>query len=307
MIRYNQLSKYRFFLAPEGASGGGGGSIGNPGANQGGASEGQGDSNIDPFEGIDLDDLDPGTRKVMEAAKNSFATLQKQASDEKKAREHTEKLAREFQGKYDQLAAQSARQGQQQAEDPQVALLNKFTATLVAKGVTSEQAKLQAPLMLEMMQTYGESLKSEIGRDMAPFAGSVLQTEAYNAWQNALQHDKFGALGVQEVADQTWTQVQTLVQQGQSVSAATIKNLSSMFFMEHLEKTGGSLPTSMTQQAPQLPKIGALRTPGGFAYRPPQVDPNAARTTLDPATNAALQSVMSKWDVKPKSFTGGRR
>lgn len=307
MIRYNQFSKNRFFLAPEGAGGGGGGSVGNPGANQGGASEGQGESSIDPFAGIDLDDLDPGTRKVMEAAKNSFATLQKQASDEKKAREHTEKLSREFQGKYDQLVAQSSRQGQQQAEDPQVVLLNKFTATLVAKGVTPEQAKIQAPLMLEMMQTYGESLKSEIGRDMAPFAGSVLQTEAHTAWQGALQHDKFGALNVQEVADQTWAQVQTLVQQGQSVSAATIKNISSMFFMEHLEKTGGQLPTPMTQPPPQLPNIGALRTPGGLAFRPPQVDPNAARTTLDPATNAALQSVMSKWDVKPKSFTGGRR
>lgn len=306
MIRYNKFSN--IFLAQEGATGGGG-SAGNPAANQGGASDaGGGDVTVDPFAGIDLDDLDPATRKVMEAAKTSFASLQVQAANEKKAREHSERLARDFQGKHDGLAAQLQKltSGGPPAGDPQVELLAKFTATLVAKGVTPEQAKVQAPLMLEMMQTYGETLKGEIGRDMAPFAGSVLQNEALASWNAALANDKFGALQVPEVAESVWAQTQTMIGQGQSVSPATIKNLTNMFYMEHLEKTGGQPPTTMS---PQLPNVGTLRYPGAghSPSRPVVVDANAPRYTLDAGTNAALQSVMSRWDVKPKAYQPTKR
>jgi hypothetical protein len=173
------------------------------------------------------------------------------------------------------------------------------------------------------METYGLTLKAEIGRDMAPFAGSVLQAEATAAWQAAVQSDTFGAMQIPEVAESVWAQVQNMVGQGQAPTAKTVANLRSMFYMEHCEKTGvvpgvgvqppqgqqQQLPPPMSQQYQQppsvpMPAIGGLRYPGAGAvpHRPPVVDPNAPKYSLDAATSAALQTVFGEWNVKPKAF-----
>lgn len=312
MLRYNKYS--RIFLAPPNDPTGGSGPSGNPAANQGGGTESsQGSGTVDPFAGLDLDDLDPAARAVIEKVKTEVASLQKKAADEAAGRIVEEKQKREFQSKFDQLQVQVSKltggngQTVSPADQAKAQHLEKFTQILVGKGVAEPQAKVQAELMLDMMTEFGTSLKGEIGRDLAPFAGSVVQREAESAWANATQNDPVGTLQIPAVAEQAWAQVQILVQQGQQVTPETIKNLAGMAYLQHLEK-GGKTNESVQQQPPQqqqqLPNIGRTTYPGAGAapFRPPISNPNAPKHILDPDTDRALQSVMSRWDVKPKAF-----
>lgn len=298
MLRYNKYGGI-FFAADGGASGG----TGDPNANQGGATlPNAGDSETDPFAGIDLNDLDPDTRKVVESAKTKFASLQKEKADGEALKNQLEQQARSFQSRYDQAQAQLQRlTGTQPQVDPKVEKIAKFEKILTEKGVTPANAKIQAELMHDMLAVGFNQMKDEIGRDLAPFAGQVIQREAEHAWNVATQNDSIGALQIDEVAKKTWEQVQTLVQQGQQVLPETVKNLAAMAYVEHLEK--GGQPNSMPQP-PKFPTMGRPSYPGAGAspFRPPQVDPNAPKYKLDTATEAALKVAISKWDVKPKAY-----
>lgn len=308
MLRLTQKLGMKFLATGEPS--GGAGSVGNPNANQGGASETNDPASMaDPFAGLDMDDLDPQVRAHLEKGKVQFATLQKRLADEAKAREQQENLARSFQGRYDQLQAQLGKVTNQTPVDPAEAArqqqLDKMTKILVSKNVPAESARAQAEIMVEMMGEFATTLKGEIGRDLAPFASSVVQREAEFAWQQVLQTDNTGALQIPEVANATFAQVQTMVERGQQVTPEVVKNLTGMMYFDHLQK-GGAIATSASQQvnSPQLPNFGRT-TFTGAGHAPTRVmpvDPNAPKHQLDSATNAALQSVMSKWEVKPKAY-----
>jgi hypothetical protein len=307
------FNKYRrpFFYDPNngGPSGGGG----NPAANQGGAPEGAGgETASDPFAGINLDDLDAATRGIVEAGRTQFAATQKQLEAEKKTREHNERLARDFQAKHDSLQAQLARiqnggnPPPSPADAKQQALLADFEKKLVANGVSVEQAKLQAPLMLSMMESYGQSLKADIGRDFSPFAASVMQNEANAAWQEALLHDKLGALQDPAIAQQVWNDVQGMLTASQKVDVPTILNLRNIYYANHVEAGNQTTPPVQNTPPPQLPHYQRATFPGAGAapMRPVAPDPNAARTTLDPATAAAINAVVSNWKPGVPNVTG---
>ncbi len=319
LYRNNKYGARRFFFAPDtGASPNG--QPASAAAQQGGAAEVDPTASAvsaDPFAGIDLDDLDPAARKVIEAAKTTFATTQKQAEQERKGREHFERLARKNQSGYDQLKAQVDKltgNGTVSQDDPKSALLAKFTKTLTDKNVPEEQAKMQAGIMLEMFAEYGGVLKGEIGRDLAPFAGSVLMQEATNAWHQAAQNDKLGALQIPEVAERVWANAQELANNNQPVTAATIKNLASMAYVDHIETHGApNTPPPVTPAmpyptAPRYPNVGTPSYPGAVPFRPQVPDPNAARHALDPATAAAISKIKGEWqnDV-PSMRKGGRK
>jgi hypothetical protein len=317
MIQCNKYRRHIFYVPDKATSGG----TGDPGAGQGGAREGEGAaSEIDPFAGMDLNDLDPDARKIIEAGQKQFASLQKQLAEQRQATEAQEREKRKFQSEFDGLRAQLQKQLNGDApqgtpvDQARASHLLKFTKILMDRNVPEAQAKVQAEIMLDMMTDFGTSLKGEIGRDLAPFAGSVIQREAEAAWTTATQphNDKVGALQIKEVAEQTWSQVQLMVQNGQQVTPDIIKNLSGMAYLKHLEAGGAAAPAveppqpPTMSQPPTLPSMGRSTYPGAGAapFRPPVFDPHAAKTVLDPATDAALQTVMSKWDVKPKSYRG---
>jgi hypothetical protein len=286
-----------------------GGATGSPSANQGGAVTSDGVSNVDPFASIDMDDLDPDTRKAVEASKLQFATLQKQNQQEAAARQHTERQAREFQSKHDALAAQ-LRQMTGGAQPPASNLESRLEKILLDKGITPEQAKVQAPLFSALLGEFGTELKGQIGGDLAPFANSVLQTEANNAWQLVANQDKLAALQIPEVAQKTWDSVQTLLAQGQNVNVSTIKNLRNMFYTEHLEAGNQPAPIMSNHNQPptNYPNIGRSTYPGAGSSpsRPPVIDHNAPRTTLNSDTHAALANVFSRMEIQPKLFKKGK-
>lgn len=308
MLRYLKYRGMRF-LAPDGVSTG---ATGNPGANQGGATEGGGTAPVDPFAGIDVNDLDVDSRKVIEKAKEEFATLQKNFKVAEAGRLAEEQQRKIFQGKHDQLAAKL---GQQNQVDPEEQLRKKVVDILISKGIPQVQAETQAPVFIELNKEFAATLKGELGRDLAPFTGSVLNQQATSAWHQAMEQDSQGrvaALQNPEVAQAVWTEVQNMVNAGQNVTPQTILNLRGMIYTDYLEK--GGEPVSAMQNTPppsRLPNVGRPTYPGGgnMPQRPMQADPNAPRYQLNAETSDAMRRVVNgEWGKFTKQFPkGGNR
>lgn len=300
-MRYYYKSWERIFHSPDtdpvGAA--------NPAANQGGGGGGGNDSLTtftDPTAGLDLEDLDTDTRKIVEESRKGFAALQKQAADSEAARKNEELRRAHFQSNFDKVRVELERLNggrQQQQADPRSERLAQLEGILVKKGVAAENAKVQAELMLDMMTAYGEGLKAEIGSDLRPFASTIIAREAEVAYGQSAQSDRVGALGIPEVAKIVQDQISEMVEHGQQVTKGVVDNLLGMAYFAHLQK-GGQPPqqtTPVQQQQQQLPNVGRLTFVGAGSspaqFRAP--DPNAARTTLDSDTDAALQVVFGTW------------
>lgn len=308
-MRYLDQSWTRIFLAPD-AGGGSGGN--NPPPNQqqqAGGDAGSSTTVVDPTANLDLDDLEPDVRKVIEESRKGFASLQKQAADAEAARAHEEKRRVDFQSNFDKLQAQvkqlTGGGGGSDAADPRTKQLENMAAILVKRGVPAANAGAQAELMLDMMTEFGHTLKAEIGADLRPFASTIVNREAEFAWTQVQQTDRTGAIQIPDIAQLVWTQVQTMAQQGQQVTPAVVQNLLGMAYFAHLQEgkpaANGQQQQQQQQQhvnnPPNLPNVGRLTYPGAgsVASRPQIHDPNGARTVLDPDTDAALQTVMGQW------------
>lgn len=307
-MRYLDKSWVRIFHSPPTDNGGGGSSttVGNPAASQGGGGADDSSSEFkDPTANLDLDDLEPGVRAVIEESRKGFAALQKQAADQKAATEAEAKRVRDFQSQYDKLRIQVeslTKSGTVTNDDPEKEKLQQFQEILVAEGVPAPQAAIQAKIMLKMMNQYGTALKAEIGKDLRPFAATVVTREAEASWHQAVAADRVGVFQIPELAQHVWGQVEQMAQNGQQVTPQIVQNLAGMAYIAHLQEGkppagGNPNPPVQQQQQHQLPQVGRLTYPGAGANpsRPPTFDPNAARTVLDPATDAALQSVFKTW------------
>ncbi len=259
-------------------------------------------SPADPFASLNLDDLDPATRAVVEASKVSFATLQKDAAEAKKAAEQSTQQARQFQSAHDKVVAELQRMKGPQQVSPEDARLAAVEKVLIEKGITAEQAKVQAPIFADMFGIFAEQIKGDIGRDLAPLGASVMQGEANRAWQQAETMDKLAALQIPEVRQKTWEGVQQLIQSNQAVTAATVLNLRNIYYAEHQEngQQQQQMPPNSNYNTPPMPSFGIPNFGGGgnSAQRPLQHDPKAPRHTLNADTAAALKAVTDRWPKK---------
>ena len=264
--------------------------------------------NNDPFAGLNLDDLDPDTRKVVEASKAQFVTLQENLKVEQANKAKLEQLARNFQSKADSLEAKIKQvSGPSQPPDPQAERTAKIEALLVKRGVAPEMAKSQAPLFTDMFGEFAEQIKGDIGRDLAPLGASVMNQAATSAWNQALQRDKIGALSNPEIAQKTWAAVQDSLNQGQPVTAESILALRNIYHTEHLENGGQQMPSHYNQ--PPMPNFGGPPnfSGGGFApARPPQQDANAPKHSVNSDTQKAINSVLQVWNSQGLKKKGAK-
>jgi hypothetical protein len=304
-----------------------GGGGGNPASQQAGAANPSQTAAEDPYAGLDLDDLDPEVRARIEKSREQFATLQKEHEKAQQVAMQRDAQARKWQADYDRAMAQIKKVGgdghpADEAAEADKALIAKMEQQLIQGGVSAEQAKIQAPIMTGMMKVYGQELKAQIGQDLAPFAGSVMQQEATNSWNVAMQQDKLGVLQIPEVANKVWQGVQSLIQQGQPVNPGVVTSLKHMAYAEHLEANGPINQQQQQQQQQQPPQFpvhqqqppapsypnfgGGMSYPGAGAapQLPAQHNPNAPRTSLNSDTHAALLATFGKMGKIPKGLGG---
>lgn len=307
----------RIFLAPDVDPSGGGG---NP---SGGQQQQQGSQQtevVDPFKGIDFDDLPPEQRTILEAAKASFTTLQQQNAATKQQAELHAKNERLYQGRLDQLQAQVQQMtgGTQLSKEAKERAdgLAQIEKLLIEKRVSPENAKAQAEILYDLQLQERQNILKQVGTDLAPFATLQLQREAEWSFQQAVTLDQTGALQDPEIQKEVWAQTCEAVKNGQQMTPEIIMNLTGMAYFKAINE-GRLQPTQQQQQhsymppVPQLPNMGRMSAPGGgFApTRRMAPDPNAARTALNGDTEAALKTVFKDWGKAGEKapLNGGRK
>jgi hypothetical protein len=288
-------SRYFYFAPDNGAPSGGSAQATGADPKQG---QQQSEGNDDPFAQIDLENLDDKSKAAIEAIKGKFATLQTTV-------QQTTQQVRQFQSAKDKVEAElnrvrSAVQDPAKAtaqQDPQKVLIAQVEQTMIEAGVAPEAAKLQAPVMAKLMAAQREQIMREVGTGLTPVINTVFGQQAENAFNVARSLDQTGAFAIPEVAQQIWNSCQQIAADGTTVTPETVKNLKAMHYMAHVEKNGGNFATLQNNRTVAAPPVG-MNT-GGFSYpganfvpvTPTVVDPNGARTVLDPGTKAALQNV----------------
>jgi len=311
MIRlYNSRGAYtplRFSFPDTGGASGGNtsGADGNGGGN--------GATIETPFDKLPWDELDDESRAALEKGKAAYiATLQ----SEQKVKADLEKQikeARGFQSEKDRLQAELDKLTKRQEEpDPYHEAL---TEELRKAGYDDKQAATLAPVFAGMFKRIGVIQKQEIGRDLAPMGQTVLAQEAQGAFQHAVQNDPSGVFQTPEVQQKVWDFVVERTKAGHQTSPEIVANLGAMAWVEHLTamRAAGkevTLPTPVTRPpaggntgvTPQFTFPGASLVP---TFNPP-IDQNAARTTLDGDTLAALASTFKSMGgdtgIYPKSL-----
>lgn len=298
----------RIFLAPD--SDPSGGSSGNPGANQGGANTGSGGgTTTNLFEGLDLNDLDPAARKLIEAANAKFTTLQKEKDEAAKKVEEATRNERAYQSQLDQTKAQLQKltggvSGQSPEELQKEQQIVQYTATILQKapGLDPKVARTQGEMMYELLGQHAQQIRQQVGADFAPFAQNLLAREAESAFQEAASGDATGALQDEEIAKTVWGQVTELVKQGQQVTTGVVQNLIGMAAYQAAQTGKFQFGNGQQQQQssmppiPQLPNVGRFTNGGSFPQRVQQRDANAPRTgALNADGQKAMNAVLGNW------------
>ena len=303
---YNGKGSQRFLAEDDGGSGGG-------------SSGESGDVTVaTPFDDIDLDELDETTRgKIVEGKKQFIATLQRSTKLNADL-EHTQGLARRFQGEADRAKAEfekitgRTRQGE---SDP---VLEGIRADLKASGYADADVEKMAPTFLRMFSTFGNTLKKSIGADLGPMAGKVLEQEATRSFEAAQNLDTLGMLQIPEVAERTWQLVQERIKAGSQSTPEIVANLAKMAFIDHastkadagevIELRKSSVPTRKPKEGvnTNFTFPGAARI---IPAVPTNQNPNGPRTPLNEDTQAALAQTFAEMrrgtGVSPKAFPEG--
>lgn len=286
----------------DGKSGGGG-------ANGGSSGVGAGD---DPFKDIPLDELDEATRTAITKGRAQIATLQSLPTE----LEATKKQLRDFQSKADQMQAQLKKLtgGDKPVQDD---YLQAAKDVLKQQGYDDKNIDQLAPVFANLLKSNNQILKKELGADLRPMAGAVISQESRAAFETAQEADDQGILGIPEVAEQVWQQVQERSKQGQPSNDVFILNLAKIAYVDHvaaLRKEGKELP-ALQPTMPTTPNVntGSFTYPGARASasaRPvaqPADNGTKAKSTLNADTEAALAATFKELGretkVFPKQFT----
>lgn len=306
----------RIFLAPDAdPSGGGSGTSGGQQQQQQSSQQQQVD---DPFAVIDLDDLDPDTRKAVEGLKNQFASLQTEKANFQKTAEEAVKQSRAHQSRFDQVQQQlnQLTGGVQVSAEARAKAdkLDQLTKEFTSKGVPEANAKVQAEMMYNILMSEREQIKKEMGQELAPFATLQLNREAEWAFTQVGQNDSTGLFQDQELAGEVWKLVQQGAQNGQHITPEIVSNLAGMVYWKAIQegKIQQQQQQQQTQFTPPMPTFPTLGRPGGppgFAPQPRQMaDPRAPRTGQPTeATAAALRIVAGEWGEKAASKLNGTK
>lgn len=306
MLRCIYSKRTTRFLAPDDGGGTGGGDDGKQ----------QQQTIATPFDNIKWDELDDETKTHLEQAKADFVATSQQSAKLKVDFEHQAGLARRFQSEADRAKAELDKvtgRSQQQDADP---ILTVVKDKLKAANYSEEDVAKLSPVFAAMFKDVGQVQRAQLGRDLAPLAGSVLTTEATNAFNMAKSNDPMGMLSDNIVAEQVWTLVQDRVSKGLETNADIVLNFAKMAWMDQAAakiQKGEKVEFAPTSSTPPgmiaapakftFPGAGANGLTPAFTRVP---DPNAARTTLNEDTQNALAETFAalgtSTGLRPKAF-----
>jgi hypothetical protein len=293
MISLIHGRRTHFFAPDTGGSSGGGAAA--PAA-QGQTSNGEGKSGdaappADPFKDLPWDELDDVTKAQLEKVRDAHvATLQRSTKLEADLK-RTDGIARSFQSQLDRLKADAEKRQQPPEKDE---YLESVKDQLRKSGFNPDEVEKMAPIFAGMFKNMVPQLKREIGQDLLPLANTVMGREAEAAFMHARNNDPLGMLNDPNVAGRVWEMVQERVKNNEPTNFGIVSNLAKIVWADLQAEQKLNPDANRNREANLNLTPPALRTgmsyPGGNnapTFTPPP-DPNAAKTTLNSDTEAAL-------------------
>ena len=317
---------FRVFLEPNtGANGGGTGGQGNAqtGATGGGAQpnvtsqqagqqgQQQQQQQASPWDTINWDELDEGTRTTLRAA---------QADHQRVARENAT-LAQQAEADRQRVAQMTQRPAptQQQQTDPVEANIRE---TLKAQGYNQTQIDQQAPALAKVMGNLLPLFKASVGQDLAPLATTVIAQQNQNNFEAAMQTSAGQQLFADpELAQHVWTVVGQQTANGRTFDPDAILNFAKMAYFDRQQAAGQPAPAPILQpssssffptvaQQPAAPnRSTGFSFPGATLLRPLVTNTgngSGGSHAVNADTQAALATTFSEMarttGVAPKAF-----
>lgn len=268
----------------------------------------------DPFAAIDLDLLDEKQTAAITTAKLQYAEAVKQQAELKTSLEKTKAVASQYQSAADKAKAEIARlqpQTQVQQRPPEeVAALE----ILNRHGVKGEEAEKSLPFWTDMMKQSVNLAKAQIGHDLGPMAGTVLQQSATSEFTNARNSTPYLQDG--EVAQEVWEKfVLPSLQQGQQVTAAACADYAKIvwvdkgkFNQQQQQPQNQQQPPVFQQQQQQPPAGGGFTFPGAQVLPPGNWQPanqQQQQQMVSPEVNSAVTAVFARLTTGTKVWPKG--
>lgn len=254
---------------------------------------------VDPFAGINLDELPDDVRANLVNAKTQYTKVQNDAKIAEDRRVQAEAFARTQQSRADKatsvlqrhnLSEDGAAPQQQTPDDP-------FVKQFIADGMPEAQAKAYAKMFSTAAQIQRNALIAELG-PLASTVGNIQADQVLNA--ASLEHAKVFA--IPEVAKEVRDNAAVLVNKNQIVDKQTIDTLVRMAYGNHMMKNPQT--SNQPNQPIQVPNFGGPTMGNGGGYVPPAQNPNnQGPTATQPETLTAMTAINKYLREGTKSAT----
>lgn len=299
---------------------------GNSNANNGGQGGQQNPETSQPAPGmwdaVNMDELDEGTRRVIEAARADHQRIATELVTVSQQRQQDAQRIQQLE-QTGQQRQQQQQQNQPAAEDPGLVRVKEYLRT---QGYTPEQVNAQAPVFAGMFATMFPMFRDQIGRELAPLANSVIGNENTNNFAAAMQSPHGAALMADPaVAQAVWEVVEQQTAQGKTFSPDAVLNLAKMQYVDRTVLNPN--PANNTNLNPGTPPVSAFfpsltpatptnrstgggnfSFPGAHMIRPAVVGgtPTGQPAMVNADTQAALASTFAELHrttgVAPRAF-----
>lgn len=250
-----------------------------------------------PFDNIKLDVLDEQQIAQINAGKAQYIETMKQNRAMSTRIQKVEGVASKYQSEADKLKQQVARL-QPQVEAPKATASEKQAREFLSKqGMKSEEIEKQLPFFSGLLEHAVHIAKEEVGRDLGPMAGAVLQQQATSEFTTARGNSQFLQDG--EVAQEVWDKfVVPSMQAGQTVSAAAINDYAKIVWVDKAkyQPATPTVPVVPVTPPPQ-PNPGANFTfPGATVLPPGNWSPTGQNNNpvVSAEVSSAVTAVMSR-------------
>lgn len=322
-----------YFEPPNGPGTGGAPSTGSPPQNQPGQQQQQQEPPAapeipDPFAGIDMDMLDDRTRREVQKAKDTFATVANTARQASTFQSEADRLKtqlaetqRQVQEAADPRTRTQPQQQQQQQQQEPLTLEQETEQYYISQGIDAKMAQQLAKLNAPLFERIEKRTVEAVDKRYTPLVARTLEASATDAFQEAQMNDRVGAFQIPDIAQKVYDRAVEMSQRGQLVDANVLTSLSKIFYFDHLEANGGQFPSQNNVNG----QIHLQTTPAPVMHPYPTNQPtnmntrhtypgagNVPRLPAQRQTNdapvmsaderAAMEATVSHWAVKPKQF-----
>lgn len=231
---------------------------------------------VDPFEGIDWDNLPESTKTALTKAKTDFANLQKdktdltkKATDLDNARRIDQGLKEKFRNKLLSHNIDPDAEPQKKT-DPRDQRLNTLTEKYIKRGLPPEQAKTFAEMNLDAIDMGREEVLKEIGGGLAPHLQNLGNMSVERMLTHASRSEEFqDYLQNEDVYKAAHDTLTTIAFNGGAIDNETLTTCIRMAVGEAAMK-GKLNPTQSTMQNQQTRTFGN----GGNFSMPPMTTPS---------------------------------